>query len=104
MPPLSDPDRAHRRYFADQPLLGHPALTDRHLALFAFEDWLKKWYFTVLQLLEAFLHDTLPFVRTQALTITFKLLAGNAEQEQNLLRLGVNKLVRLTQAVLRLQC
>lgn len=43
--------------------------------------------------LQSYLHDTLPFVRTQALMITFKLLAGNAEQEQNLLRLGVNKLV-----------
>jgi ribosome biogenesis protein MAK21 len=37
-------------------------------------------------------HDTLPFVRTQALHIVFRLLSGNAEQEQNLLRLGVNKI------------
>jgi ribosome biogenesis protein MAK21 len=43
------------------------------------------------------MHDTVSFVKLQALAIVFKLLAGNAEQEQNLLRLGVNKLVR-TQA------
>ncbi|KAK4686047.1 ribosome biogenesis protein MAK21, partial [Tremellales sp. Uapishka_1] len=80
------------RYFADQPLLSHPALTDRHLLMYAFEDFLKKWFFNILQVLEVLSHDTLPFVRTQALNIVFKLLQGNAEQEQNLLRLGVNKL------------
>ncbi|TYJ57954.1 hypothetical protein B9479_001310 [Cryptococcus floricola] len=80
------------RYFADQPLLAHPKITDRHLLMFAFEDYLKKWFFSILQVLEVLSHDTLPFVRTQALHIIFRLLAGNAEQEQNLLRLGVNKL------------
>jgi ribosome biogenesis protein MAK21 len=39
------------------------------------------------------MHDTVAFVKMQALGIVFKLLAGNPEQEQNLLRLGVNKLV-----------
>jgi hypothetical protein len=34
------------------------------------------------------------YIRTQALQMVFRLLQGNAEQEQNLLRLGVNKLVR----------
>ncbi|WVF68528.1 hypothetical protein IAT40_003296 [Kwoniella sp. CBS 6097] len=80
------------RYFADQPLLAHPQLTERHLLVFAFEDYLKKWFFHLLQVLEVLSHDTLPFVRTQALHIVFRLLSGNAEQEQNLLRLGVNKL------------
>ncbi|OCF43874.1 ribosome biogenesis protein MAK21 [Kwoniella heveanensis CBS 569] len=80
------------RYFADQPLLAHPQLTERHLLVFAFEDYLKKWFFHLLQVLEVLSHDTLPFVRTQALHIIFRLLSGNAEQEQNLLRLGVNKL------------
>ncbi|WVO18506.1 hypothetical protein L204_106225 [Cryptococcus depauperatus] len=80
------------KYFVDQPLLTHPHLTDRHLLMFAFEDYLKKWFFSILQVLEVLSHDTLPFVRTQAIHIMFRLLAGNAEQEQNLLRLGVNKL------------
>jgi ribosome biogenesis protein MAK21 len=98
------------RYFADQPLLSHPDLTDRHLLLFAFEDYLKKWFFNLLQVLEVregisstapsahrqvLSHDTLPYVRVQGLHAIFQLLAGNAEQEQNLLRLGINKLVRV---------
>ncbi|ORX37639.1 CBF/Mak21 family-domain-containing protein [Kockovaella imperatae] len=90
------------KYFADQPLLGHPEISDRHLLLFAFEDFLKKWFFSLLQVLEASLmlsHDTLPYIRTQALHIIFQLLAGNAEQEQNLLRLGVNKLGDMDRSV-----
>ena len=41
---------------------------------------------------KALSHDTLTFIKTQALHITFRLLSGHPEQEQNLLRLGVNKL------------
>nr|XP_019043464.1 ribosome biogenesis protein MAK21 [Kwoniella bestiolae CBS 10118]OCF22394.1 ribosome biogenesis protein MAK21 [Kwoniella bestiolae CBS 10118] len=85
-------EKGKLRYFADQPLLAHPQLTDRHLLMYAFEDYLKRWFFNLLQVLEVLSHDTLPFVRTQALHIISRLLAGNAEQEQNLLRLGVNKL------------
>lgn len=44
--------------------------------------------------LQTLSHDTLPFVRTQTLTIVFQLLKEKPEQEQNLLRLLVNKLVR----------
>ncbi|CAK9783233.1 unnamed protein product [Cutaneotrichosporon oleaginosum] len=80
------------KYFADQPLLAHPDVTDRHLLVYTFEDFLKKWYFNLLQILEALTHDQLPYVRMKALDVVFQLLSGNAEQEQNLLRLGVNKL------------
>lgn len=38
--------------------------------------------------------DLLPYVRTQAMSLIFQLLDGKPEQEQNLLRLLVNKLVR----------
>lgn len=38
-------------------------------------------------------HDTLPFIRTQTIRIIFQLLKDSPEQEQNLLRLLVNKLV-----------
>lgn len=44
-------------------------------------------------MLEVLSHDPLPYIRVQALQMVFRLLEGNAEQEQNLLRLGVNKLV-----------
>lgn len=60
--------------------------------VYTFEDFLKKWYFNLLQILEALTHDQLPYVRMKSLDVVFQLLSGNAEQEQNLLRLGVNKL------------
>lgn len=87
------------RYFADQPLLAHPDVSDRHLVVYAFEDFLKKWFFNLLQILEALSHDQLPYVRMKALDVVFQLLSGNAEQEQNLLRLGVNKLGDTDRAV-----
>ena len=40
-----------RRYFRDQPLL-HPDVTDQHLVIWYFEDWLKKYFFSYLQILE----------------------------------------------------
>jgi ribosome biogenesis protein MAK21 len=39
------------RYFRDQSLL-HPSVTDQHLLLWYFEDWLKKYFFSTLQILE----------------------------------------------------
>jgi ribosome biogenesis protein MAK21 len=35
----------------DQPL-SHPSVTDQHLLLWYFEDWLKKYFFSILQILE----------------------------------------------------
>lgn len=86
------------RYFRDQPELAVTASAppsrarDQRLALFAYEDRLKKTYFTFLQTLETQSHDTLPFVRQQAVAQVFILLREKSEQEQNLLRLLVNKL------------
>ncbi|KDN40347.1 CBF-domain-containing protein [Tilletiaria anomala UBC 951] len=96
------------RYFRDQPLLPRVVAAsrppagvdggkaersiDQHLGLFVFEDYLKKFYFHFLQLLEAQSHDTLPFVRTASVSQMFHLLRDQSEQEQNLLRLLVNKL------------
>lgn len=39
------------RYFRDQALL-HPNVTDEHLVIWYFEDWLKKYFFSILQILE----------------------------------------------------
>ena len=47
----------YRRYFADQPSLAHPELTDRHLLVFAFEDFMKRWFFNLLQVLEVNYND-----------------------------------------------
>lgn len=41
------------------------------------------------------LHDPLPYVRTQTISLVFTALRDKPEQEQNLLRLLVNKLVRV---------
>ncbi|KZT01908.1 CBF-domain-containing protein [Laetiporus sulphureus 93-53] len=86
------------RYFRDQPLL-NPGVTDVHLALWYFEDWLKKYFFSVLQVLEVFTLDPLPYVRTQSLAFITTLLREQPEQEQNLLRLLVNKLGDTEKAV-----
>ncbi|KAI0919766.1 hypothetical protein AcV5_001742 [Taiwanofungus camphoratus] len=79
------------RYFRDQPLL-HPSVTDQHLVLWFFEDWLKKYFFAILQILETYSLDPLTYVRTQSLAFISTLLREKPEQEQNLLRLLVNKL------------
>ncbi|KAF9005217.1 CBF/Mak21 family-domain-containing protein [Cyathus striatus] len=84
------PDRK-LKYFREQPLL-HPDVTDQHLVVWYFEDWLKKYFFSVLQVLETLSLDNLPYVRTQTINLIFTLLRDKPEQEQNLLRLLVNKL------------
>ena len=68
-------------------------MTDEHLVAWYFEDWLKKYFFSILQILEQFSLDPLVYVRMQTLSLIFTLLRDKSEQEQNLLRLLVNKLV-----------
>ncbi|KAL4252111.1 CBF/MAK21 family protein [Abortiporus biennis] len=87
------------RYLRDQPLLLHPQATDQHLVAWYFEDWLKKYFFSILQILETYSLDTLVYVRTQALGFISTLLRDKPEQEQNLLRLMVNKLGDTEKAV-----
>ncbi|KAF9447072.1 CBF-domain-containing protein [Macrolepiota fuliginosa MF-IS2] len=79
------------KYFRDQPLL-HPQVSDEFLLIWYFEDWLKKYFFSILQILETLSLDPLPYVRTQAISLISTLLKDKPEQEQNLLRLLVNKL------------
>ncbi|ETS60778.1 hypothetical protein PaG_04688 [Moesziomyces aphidis] len=92
------------RYFRDQPQLSSASVAlassdvaaaeaaKSHLLLWAFEDHLKKFYFQFLQVLEVQSHDTIAFTRKQATTQVYILLRDKPEQEQNLLRLLVNKL------------
>ena len=88
-------------------------MTDQHLIIWFFEDWLNKYFFSYLQILEvsqhfffyfarcllivlqAFSLDPLAYVRMQSLSLISTLLRSHPEQEQNLLRLLVNKFVRL---------
>lgn len=79
------------RYFKNQPRLSM-MLNKRTLAVFYFEDYLKRFFFQVLEILEKLSHDPIIHVRLQTLNHIFELLIQQPEQEVNLLRLGVNKL------------
>lgn len=67
-------------------------LTPAHLIIWAFEDWLKKQYFEFLKALESWCSDEVEYARTRAVTYVWELLKDKPEQEENLLRLLVNKL------------
>ncbi|KAG6372691.1 CBF/Mak21 family-domain-containing protein [Boletus reticuloceps] len=84
------PDRK-LKYFRDQPLTNRN-IDDEQLLAWYFEDWLKKYLFSILQILENLAADPLPYVRTQALSLISNLLLNKPEQEHNLLKLLVNKL------------
>ncbi|SCU92128.1 LAMI_0E08900g1_1 [Lachancea mirantina] len=83
------PDRK-LRYFKNQNL--SMMLSKSTLAILCFEDYLKKFFFKVLQTLEKLSHDPIVYVRMQVLTHVFDFITAKPEQEFNLLRLGVNKL------------
>ena len=95
------------RYFAKQPSLLSAfqgsktwspgdelpgGLTKQHLLYWAYEDWLKRSYFEILRLMESWLGDAIENARTRSLDFVFELLKEKPEQEENLLRLLVNKL------------
>lgn len=67
-------------------------LTKAHLISWIFEDWLKDSYFKVIQIIEAWSRDEIPYSRSRAIDFIFGLLRDKPEQEANLLRLLVNKL------------
>ncbi|ANZ74417.1 BA75_00086T0 [Komagataella pastoris] len=83
------PDRK-LHYFHRQPL--NMQLSDEQLAIYVFEDHLKKQYFKFIGVLEHLLNDPISHIRVTVLRHIFNLLASKPEQEANLLRLGVNKL------------
>ncbi|GMG20455.1 unnamed protein product [[Candida] boidinii] len=78
------------RYFNKQPLTS--TLSNKQLAIFYFEDYLKKLYFKFIGILEKLSHDSIVHVRTKIVGFLFELLRSKPEQEANLLRLGVNKI------------
>lgn len=63
-----------------------------HLIFWAYEDWLKRTYFEMLQVMEGWCNDEVEFARNRAVTFVWELLKEKPEQEENLLRLLVNKL------------
>jgi ribosome biogenesis protein MAK21 len=67
-------------------------LQKTHLIAWAFEDWLKKQYFELLKILETWSNDEVEYSRNRAVTFVWELLKEKPEQEENLLRLLINKL------------
>ena len=63
-----------------------------HLIAWAYEDWLKKQYFEMLKILETWSNDEVDYSRNRAVTFVWELLKEKPEQEENLLRLLINKL------------
>ncbi|KAL5116544.1 RNA-binding ribosome biosynthesis protein mak21 [Pleosporales sp. CAS-2024a] len=63
-----------------------------HLIAWAYEDWLKKQYFEMLKILETWSNDEVEYSRNRAVTFVWELLKEKPEQEENLLRLLINKL------------
>lgn len=68
------------------------ALQKLHLIAWAYEDWLKKQYFEMLKIIETWSNDEVEFSRNRAVTFVWELLKEKPEQEENLLRLLINKL------------
>lgn len=67
-------------------------MTEAHLILWAYEDWLKERYFEVLKVLETWCNDEIEFAKSRATSYVYELLKEKPEQESNLLRLLINKL------------
>ncbi|KAF2266795.1 CBF-domain-containing protein [Lojkania enalia] len=63
-----------------------------HLIAWAYEDWLKKQYFEMLKIIEGWCNDEVEYSRSRSLTFIWELLKEKPEQEENLLRLLINKL------------
>ncbi|KAF2866690.1 CBF/Mak21 family-domain-containing protein [Massariosphaeria phaeospora] len=63
-----------------------------HLIAWAYEDWLKKQYFEMLKIIEGWGNDEVEYSRHRAVNFVWELLKEKPEQEENLLRLLVNKL------------
>ncbi|EMD00954.1 hypothetical protein BAUCODRAFT_40589, partial [Baudoinia panamericana UAMH 10762] len=78
------------KWATGEPLPG--GLQKQHLMLWAYEDWLKRTYFDLLHVLEGWCNDEVEYARSRAITYVFELLRDKPEQEENLLRLLVNKL------------
>ncbi|KAI9827552.1 MAG: hypothetical protein M1832_004902 [Thelocarpon impressellum] len=67
-------------------------VTDLHLVMWAYEDWLKTKFFEMIKILEGWCNDEIEFARVRAVQYVWELLKEKPEQEANLLRLLINKL------------
>ncbi|KAI8605444.1 ribosome biogenesis protein MAK21 [Dissophora ornata] len=79
------------KYFQDRPLT-HPKVTNGHLILWIFEDYLKKTFWKFVQLLKILSDDPVVHVRHRMLGFISELMTSKPEQENTLLELLVNKM------------
>ncbi|KAJ2471736.1 RNA-binding ribosome biosynthesis protein mak21, partial [Coemansia sp. RSA 2322] len=85
------PPNRKLKYFADQPINAR-GITNAHWIMWAFEDKLKRHYFDLIQVMESMSYDPVLHTRQNMVNYFEELLEQKPEQEQNLLRLLVNKL------------
>ncbi|PIA17897.1 CBF-domain-containing protein [Coemansia reversa NRRL 1564] len=79
------------KHFTDQPV-GARNVSRAHWIMWAFEDKLKRHYFDLIQVMETMSYDSVLHTRQNMIVHFEELLEQKPEQEQNLLRLLVNKL------------
>eukprot|EP00124_Ichthyophonus_hoferi_P002689 Ihof_evm1s195 gene=Ihof_evmTU1s195 len=79
------------RFFNQQPL-SNEAVTDKHLALWCYEDTLKRQFMLYISALETHSHDNEQGVKGKTLKIMYEFLLEKPEQEKNILTLLVNKM------------
>ncbi|KAJ2725395.1 RNA-binding ribosome biosynthesis protein mak21 [Coemansia sp. Benny D115] len=79
------------KHFADQPI-NAKGITNAHWIMWAFEDKLKRYYYDLIQVMESMSYDPVLHTRQNMIAYFEELLEQKPEQEQNLLRLLVNKL------------
>ncbi|KAJ2752145.1 RNA-binding ribosome biosynthesis protein mak21, partial [Coemansia pectinata] len=85
------PPNRKLKYFSDQPINAR-GITSAHWIMWAFEDKLKRHYFDLIQVMESMSYDPVLHTRQNMVNYFEELLEQKPEQEQNLLRLLVNKL------------
>lgn len=83
------PDR-RLRYFKDQPIRINTPLAS--VVAWSFEDFMKRYFYRILRVMEMLLQDTVENIRTRTLSCIFAFFQEKPEQEANLLRLALNKL------------
>lgn len=84
---------SNHRYFQDRPLT-HPDATNEHLIMWIFEDYLKKTFWKFVQVLKILSDDPVVHVRHRMLAFIAELMSSKPEQENTLLEMLVNKMVR----------
>jgi len=74
--------------------LTHHNATNEHLIMWMFEDYLKKAFWKFVQLLKILSDDPVVHVRHRVLGFICELMSSKPEQENTLLEVLVNKLVK----------